>query len=253
MVQQIVRKSRLPALAYKLARPSEDVFSCPICHYHGPFAVDSPEFRPRKHAGCPGCGAVERHRLQFLVMRSLADKYDFSTMTLLHFAPEAFFRSIFREWFGSYVTADLLQPGVDHNVDLTNLPFSSEAYDCVFASHVLEHIKDDRKALSEISRILKPGGFAILPVPIVADLTVDYPEANPHECGHFRAPGFDYFQRYKAYFDSVEEYRSEDYPSEYQVYIYEDRSAWPIETMPLRQTMQGDKHVDIVPVCHVKK
>ena len=186
-------------------------------------------------------------------MRSLADKYNFSTMAFLHFAPEAFFRSFFKEWFGRYTTADLIQPGVDHNVDLTDLPFSNQAYDCVYASHVLEHIKDDRRALSEIRRILKPGGFAILPVPIVADLTVEYPEANPHEAGHVRAPGFDYLQRYKEYFDSVEEYGTEDYSSEYQLYTYEDRSAWPTETMPLRPSMRGDKHVDIIPVCHVKK
>jgi SAM-dependent methyltransferase len=186
-------------------------------------------------------------------MKSLADNYDFSTMAFLHFAPEAFFRSFFEKWFGSYTTADLLQPGVDYNVDLTDLPFSNQAYDIVYASHVLEHIKDDRKALSEIRRILKPGGFAILPLPLVADVTVEYPEANPHESGHVRAPGFDYFQRYKEYFDSVEEYGTKDYPSEYQLYIYEDRSVWPTKTMPLRPPMRGDKHVDIVPVCHIKK
>ena len=174
-------------------------------------------------------------------------------MSCLHFAPETFFRIHFEKWFETYTTADFAKPNVDYNVDLTDLPFSNGSYDCVFASHVLEHIKDDRTALSEIRRILKPGGLAILPVPLNAAPTVEYPEANPYESGHVRAPGLDYFQRYEEFFDRVEEYATEDYPSKYQLYTYEDRSAWPTETMPLRPRTPGDKHVDVVPVCHVTK
>lgn len=253
IVKQAIKKTQLLPSVYKITHPSKESFSCPICHYHGPFADLSPETGRRKHAKCPCCGARERHRLQFVVMNSLADKYDFSTLSLLHFAPETCFRGFFEDWFGNYSTADLRRRGVDHNVDLTDLPFSDQAYDCVYASHVLEHIKDDRKALSEIRRILKPGGFAILPVPLVAKLTVEYPAPNPHESGHVRAPGFDYVQRYEEFFDSVEEYGTEDYPTEYQLYMYEDRSSWPTETMPLRPPMRGDRHVDKVPVCHVRK
>lgn len=253
VVKMIIMRSGLVPSAYRLTHPSKEAFSCPVCNYHGPFVDDFPETGPRKHAKCPSCNAFERHRLQFVVMKELAGRFDFSKMSLLHFAPETFFRGIFRKSFGSYTTADMVMPGVDHNVDLTNLPFADDTYDCIFASHVLEHIKEDRKALSEIRRVLKPGGLAVLPVPLIAEVTVEYPEANPHECDHVRAPGFDYLQRYRDFFEEVEEHGTEDYPSEYQLYIYEDRSAWPIETMPLRPTTQGEKHVDIVPVCHVEK
>lgn len=252
-VGRALRRVGLTSKVYKMTHAFKESYSCPICSYRGPFSDWSPETGVRKNAKCPGCDALERHRLQYLVMRSLADKYDFSAMTFLHFAPEPFFRSLFREWFRTYTTVDLLAAGVDYNADLTDLPFSDQAYDCVFASHVLEHIKDDGAALSEIRRILKPGGIAILPVPLVADFTVEYPEANPHEFGHVRAPGFDYFQRYEEYFDSVEEFGTKDYPPGYQLYAYEDRSGFPTETMPLRPPMQGDRHVDVVPVCHVKK
>ena len=76
MVKQVIRKSRLLPVTYKLTHLSKEAFSCPICHYHGPFVDDFPETGPRKHAKCPSCNAFERHRLQFVVMRGLANKYD---------------------------------------------------------------------------------------------------------------------------------------------------------------------------------
>ena len=69
---------------------------------------------------------------------------------------------------------------VDFKVDLTDLPFSDSSYDFVFASHVLEHIQNDHDALAEIKRVLRPGGIAVLPVPIIGAPTVEYPEPNPH-------------------------------------------------------------------------
>lgn len=80
---------------------------------------------------------------------------------MLHFAPEPFFGEIFSNKFGKYETADLKMKGVDHNVDLQNFPFDDAIYDFVFAFHVLEHIPDDKKAIEEIHRVLKPNGIAI--------------------------------------------------------------------------------------------
>jgi ubiquinone/menaquinone biosynthesis C-methylase UbiE len=141
--------------------------------------------------------------------------------------------------------------GVDHHVDLQHLPFADGTYDFVFASHVLEHIPDDEKAISEIRRILKPNGIAILPVPIVAEKTIEYPEPNPHESYHVRAPGMDYFDKYRRHFSRVERFSSDPLPKKYQLFLYEDRSRWPTKESPLRLPMPGEKHGDIVPVCYV--
>src|ERR1041385_333763 len=170
---------------------------------------------------------------------------------MLHFAPEAFFKQIFVRQFPKYETADLFMKGVDHKVDLQDLPFTDGSYDLVFASHVLEHIRDDKKAIREIRRILKPNGVAILPVPIVCAHTIEYPEANPREAGHVRAPGPDYFEKYKESFSRVEIYSSQAYPERYQLFVYEDRNAWPTEDCPLRPPMPGEKHLDYVPICYV--
>lgn len=137
-------------------------------------------------------------------------------------------------------------------VDLQALPFADGAYDFVYASHVLEHIPDDTRALAEIRRILSPNGIAILPVPIVADRTIEYPEPNPHESDHVRAPGLDYFERYRKHFAKVECIRSSQIPRRYQPYVYEDRTGWPNGLSPLRPAMTGKRHEDVVPVCYVR-
>lgn len=225
-------------------------FTCPLCDYRGSFVdLDLPTGF-RKYAQCPNCKALERHRLQFLVFNEVFNDTKTEGMTILHVAPESVFCALFKKRFGHYESADLSMDGVDHKVDLQNLPFCDASYDVVYASHVMEHISDDRKALSEISRILRPNGIAILPVPIVVNTTVEYPDPNPKEEWHVRAPGMDYYERYKTIFQRVDIYDSDAFPAKHQGYIYEDRSYWPTEACPLRTSMQGKKHVDIVPVCY---
>ncbi len=76
----------------------------------------------RSNAKCAKCGSLERHRLQYLIVSDILNKIDVSMMTILHVAPEGFFRRLFRKHFGKYESADLNRKGVDHNVDLQNLP-----------------------------------------------------------------------------------------------------------------------------------
>ena len=174
---------------------------------------------------------------------------DFSRMSMLHFAPEPFFRELFSKWFRNYTTADIARADVNYQIDLRDLPFEDSRFDCVYASHVLEHIKEDDRALSEIKRVLTPSGIAVLPVPIVSVTTIEYPKA--YEFGHVRAPGPDYFEKYEEYFAKVKAFSSNDFPSKYQVFIYEDRTMWPTPERPLARPMEGKKHIDMVPVCYV--
>ena len=219
---------------------------CPVCRYRGPFLTHRSTTGRRPHAACPRCGALERHRLQHCVLdRYLPER----GRAILHVAPEDFMRRRLAERFDRYVTCDLVAPRVDCRTDLRRLPFGDAAFDMVFASHVLEHIDDDRRAIAEIHRVLRPGGHAVLPVPIVVDRTVDYPHPVEAEAGHVRAPGLDYFDRYREVFSRVEVLTSESFPERYQPFVYEDRSGVPNERMPYRTPMHGDRHVDAVPVC----
>ncbi len=253
MLRHYVRKieNRIALLLFRCRNRQKEQFECPICGYTGPFMDLAPPTGFRKHAKCPNCNAVERHRIQFVVVKAVLRERATMRLKMLHFAPEPFFREFFSQRFGRYESADLSMEGVDHNVDLQQLPFADGTYDFVFASHVLEHVRDDEKAIAEIRRILKPNGIAILPVPIVAEKTIEYPEPNPYESGHVRAPGLDYFDRYERHFSRVERFSSGSLPEKYQLFLYEDRSQWPTRECPLRPVMHGERHIDTVPVCYV--
>lgn len=241
----------IEATVFRIRSVWKEKFECPVCGYRGVFLSIQSSTGARKNARCASCGSLERHRIQFLVVDRILSEMDTANLKMLHFAPESFFRKYFSQRFGHYDSADLVMEDVDYQVDLQLLPFSDDSYDFVFASHVLEHIPDDDKAISEIHRILRPGGIAILPVPIVAEETVEYPQPNPHETYHVRAPGHDYFERYERIFLKVERFTSESFPEKYQLFLFEDRTRWPSQECPLRPKMEGDKHIDIVPICYV--
>ena len=244
-------KRRINLLIFKFRNTRKEKFECPVCSYSGPFMDVVTHEGPRKHAKCPNCTASERHRIQFVVLHEVLRDRKTAHLKMLHFAPEPFFRKFFSQRFEQYETADLKLKGVDHIVDLQHLPFGDKTYDFVFASHVLEHIPDDQKAISEIRRILKPNGIAILPVPIYSEKTIEYPEPNPHEFFHVRAPGMDYFDRYERHFSKVERFSSGSLPKKYQLFVYEDHSHLSPKEHPWLTSVQGDKFSDCVPVCYV--
>lgn len=254
-----IKKALINFKAYQLIRStfynnlhkSDASFECPICQYTGVFKTIIPKTGMRLNAQCPRCGSLERHRLQYLVINELQKSIEFTTKTCLHIAPESFFRDLFSKSFFKHHTADLLAKNVDFNFDLCNIPFEDSCYDIVYASHVMEHIADVNRALIEIRRILKPGGIAVLPVPIISDKTIEYNEPNPNEEMHVRAPGTDYFQLLNNVFSKVDIFSSTSFEEQYQTWIYEDRSIYPTKTSPLRIPMSGAKHQDFVPVCYV--
>jgi SAM-dependent methyltransferase len=234
------------------AKGATTQFACPVCSFQGRFVSDRAQTGWRYAAMCPRCRSMERHRLQILTMNEIRKSTDLSGLSLLHLAPEPALSQILRPWFARYTTGDIDPQGVDIKIDLTragNIP--DDSYDVIYASHVLEHIVEDELALSEIVRMLKPGGFAVLPVPLVGETTIEYPGPIATEFGHVRAPGYDYYDRYKSYFSTVTTYSSEDFDERYQVYIYEDRSRYPTRSCPYRIASAGARHRDVVPVAYL--
>ena len=227
-------------------------FTCPVCSFQGRFVSDRAPTGWRYAAMCPQCRSMERHRLQVLAMREIQSSTDLSALSILHMAPERALSQVLRPWFKTYTTADINPEGVDMVVDLTsagNIP--DESYDVIYASHVLEHIAADELALSEIARMLKPGGFAVLPVPLVGERTIEYPCPVATEFGHVRAPGYDYYERYKSHFSTISTFSSEDFDERYQVFVYEDRSRYPTKSCPYRVPSHGAAHRDVVPIAYV--
>lgn len=98
---------------------------------------------------------------------------------ILHFAPE---KAVAERMRGNplYETADLNQPGVTHRVDIKGTALPDASYDVVIANHVLEHIDDDHAAMRELFRLLKPGGIAVLSVPLNASRHETYENTAIH-------------------------------------------------------------------------
>jgi len=146
---------------------------CPICGYQGPFAPWGKLARP--DAMCPSCSSLERHRLfkrAFDQAKPLMPE-----ATLLHFAPEAAVTRFVRPLCSNYVTTDFLRDDVDLKLNIEALDLPDDSFDAVICSHVLEHV-DDRAALAELFRILKPGGIALLAVPMVEGWETSYEDPS---------------------------------------------------------------------------
>ncbi len=127
-----------------------------------------------ENAICPRCHSDIRHRF---LMEYLRQKTDILArpQRVLHFAPELGITKLLRRAKSDYVAADI-EPS--HYVgavfaDLTDLPFPSGDFEVVICVHVLEHIEDDRKAIGEIFRVLKPQGQAIIAVPTYGEKTFE--------------------------------------------------------------------------------
>jgi SAM-dependent methyltransferase len=122
---------------------------------------------------CPRCDAFDRDRLTALYLEEKFRAFDPGrTYRLLEFAPgDALHKWLKRFAFIAYRSADLSRKTVDERVDLTDMAaYADQSLDIILCSHVLEHIPDDRKAMREIRRVLKPDGFAVLLVPLVVGL-----------------------------------------------------------------------------------
>jgi len=98
---------------------------------------------------------------------------------LLHVAPETRVADIlFAQTNVDYLTADLHSREAMLRMDITDIRFPDSSFDAIICNHVLEHIIDDRKAMSELFRTLKPGGWAILQVPMSPSLEHTYEDAS---------------------------------------------------------------------------
>lgn len=87
---------------------------------------------------------------------------------LLHIAPEPPLMKHFRKSYGSskdYITADLESPLADQHFDVQNIPLPSDSIDVIICNHLLEHVENDRLAMQELHRVMKPGGWGIFLVP----------------------------------------------------------------------------------------
>ncbi len=178
-------------------------FYCQICE------ESISRFRPfgdprRENAWCPLCGSLDRHRQAWLFLKKRSELQEGNDRALLHVAPEPIMERRFRNIPGlNYLSIDLYDPRAMLRASLTDIPRQDKTFSAFYCSHVLEHIPDDRGAISELFRILRPGGIGIVQVPLrqgetLEDPTVVSPEERLKKFGqkdHVRLYGDDLLAR----------------------------------------------------------
>lgn len=135
---------------------------CPCCDYSGQF-VSSGKYKTDSFR-CPNCASRPRDRQIALMIEELG--LSLHDKRILHFAPEwPLFRKLRAQ--PGYVGGDIRRrPHANAIVDITSIQFPDRSFDLIICNHVLEHVPDEAKALSECLRVLKTDGQAIFSVPL---------------------------------------------------------------------------------------
>jgi len=169
----------------------------------------------RENALAPGSLSLERHRLLWLYLKNESDFFS-SNKKMLHIAPEQCFVETFRKQNNlDYTTADIESPLADVLMDVKDIPFDNNTFDVIFCNHVLEHVDDDKKAIEELYRVMKPGGLGIFQVPqdinleeTFEDPSITDPEERSKIFGqydHLRIYGLDFFDKLRSVGFKVDE------------------------------------------------
>jgi SAM-dependent methyltransferase len=180
---------------------------CPCCEgQFRKFLAFGANSRP--DALCPGCLSLERHRLLWLFLTNKTNLFS-DALKVLHIAPEF----VFKKYFVSmpnlqYLSADLEPDEVMVQMDITKIQYPNASFDVILCNHVLEHVPTDQVAMEELFRVLKPGGWAILQVPLdstlehtlegTPDLTPEMREKQFGHHDHVRLYGQDYKTKLEA-------------------------------------------------------
>ena len=193
-------------------------YYCPFCnYYHRHFLPDGSKAKVieqydvigggyRPSCLCPKCGSKDRERLLYGFLKQQTNLFSDQPKSVLHIAPEKNLKKVLQKQPQlSYLNADLAAGAADLQMDITQIAYPDNYFDVILCNHVLEHIPNDKKAMQELYRVLKPQGWAILQVPFAEKLSNTYENfsiINPTErethfgqFDHVRIYGQDYVQR----------------------------------------------------------
>jgi SAM-dependent methyltransferase len=172
----VSRLASAARLRYRVLANRGDAVECPVCEHR--FARFRDDWN-RPNAICWRCGSHERHRALWLYLARLQPELLGNARELLHFAPEWCLEYRLRGR-GSYryMTGDLDPANAELELDITDMALPDDAFDAILCSHVLEHVDDDAAAMRELRRVLKPGGWVIVMVPLDTERAHTYEDPS---------------------------------------------------------------------------
>jgi SAM-dependent methyltransferase len=182
------------ALKYRVVRLAAPFLrgnrvECPVCA--GRFRTFLP-FHGRPNTLCPRCGSLERDRLVWLYLRTRTNLLSGARLRVLHVAPEHCIQEQLRSRLElDYLSADLFSPLAMVKMDVHDIGEPDASFDVIICNHVLDDVADDRLALRELHRVLRPDGWAILLSPVDESLERTRAEGE-HDAGSVRTYGRDY-------------------------------------------------------------
>ncbi len=143
-----------------------DKHVCPICGFNAKQFLPAGLYAKRENEKCPNCGSLTRQRQMYLYLTENLELTD--NKVVIHFAPESVLEPILRKNKNiKYFTSEYdVNVKSDFHLDLEKIALESNFCDLIICSHVLEHVANDNLALQEMYRVLKPGGKALIQVPI---------------------------------------------------------------------------------------
>ena len=152
---------------------------CPVCNSHyRQFLPYGRNTSARDNALCPHCLSLERHRLMGLYLKRKTNFFS-AELKVLHVAPEYCFIDRFEHMKNlEYITADIESPLAKVKMDIHDIPFPDNTFDVAFCNHVMEHVDDYVRAMSELYRVLKPGGWALIQSPQDLKYETTYEDAT---------------------------------------------------------------------------
>ncbi len=144
-----------------------DNVECTVCgKKFSKFLSYGSDVAHRDNVLCPNDLTLERHRLMWLYLKGHSNFFTKKDLSVLHIAPEQCFHKKFKSQGNlNYLTGDLVSPIADLHFDLHDIPLEDNRFDVIFCNHVMEHVDDAIRCMSELHRVMKPGGWGIMQVP----------------------------------------------------------------------------------------
>lgn len=192
-----------------------------------------------RFSDCPYCHSVDKYRWLWYVIENYSTLLQ-TQGKLLHFAPERPIKKRLQQNFPGerYVGGDIEPGRADYVVDMTDICFEEESFDWIIACNVMEHIVEEKKAMQELHRVLKPDGVILLSFPVALDLENTFEDnslvseeeriKNFGQEDHVRLYGKDYSERFSSYGFCVTEYLPKDVMTECEIKRNGFQKASPI-------------------------